>query len=661
MWRGFPCLVFFLILVLSGVRVWAQTAVELDRIVIEAPVHDSTDVSGQESIPVAPQNLPRRAVSEMLSRVAGVHILRTGMPEQASGISLRGSASSQVNVFLDDVPLGSASSEGITLNFLRAQDFAHVKIYKSFAPAEFGAQAIGGVVQLTPQKIKPGHGAEVSIGAGSYGTADASVGWRYGARQHELALGFDYHRTSGDFTFLDNNGTPLNSADDLKTRRRNNAQQSLHPHLLWQYHFDDHLTLKLAQHFFRVDHGVPGLENFQSQTANRSLTEWLGQVSLIKKSEGSSDPRWKNTLYHRFIKSQFSDLAGEIGLGAGQDNDNTTAIFGDRFFVNYNLGRHVSLKPQVEYGFERFVPRDYLAASPVGSASKRQTIGFSLEPHFEFFAKRFEADLLLWSGHVFYNINNNDPSLVGAGTFFSSKVEHPLTAMVSLRYRLWRDLFLKGSAGRSMRLPLFSELFGDQGFVLGNTQLTSESSLKFDLGISWQKKFSGWFDQMHLELTYFENHVQDLIQFELANGLARASNLGRARIRGVEAVLGFKFFDVFEVSPNYTWQEPRDLVSLVGGNLVGRARHEANLALDFRKKFLSVGSNLNYVDGQALDRLNTQVIRHRWRWDLNASAQLGKKFSLGLEAQNILGTQIVDAVGFPLPGRSFMGTVGARF
>jgi hypothetical protein len=33
----------------------------------------------------------------------------------------------------------------------------------------------------------------------------------------------------------------------------------------------------------------------------------------------------------------------------------------------------------------------------------------------------------------------------------------------------------------------------------------------------------------------------------------------------------------------------------------------------------------------------------------------------GLELKNITGTQIVDAVGFPLPGRSIFGRIDVNF
>lgn len=659
--RLFYCLTSVLGMVVYPQCVQAETVVEIDRIVIEAPRDNESKVSGHELIKVTSQVPVQSTAADVVSQLAGVHVLRYGGLEQATSISIRGSGSSQVTVFFDGVPLTNASQEGITLGLINAGDLSRIEVYRSFAPAEYGAQAIGGVVSLASKNILPGHHAQVGVAGGSFGTLQTTSAWQRGGKKNDMALGFNYRRTGGDFTFSDNNGTPLNPADDRKTRRQNNAQQIVQPHFRWQHRFSDGMRLNVSQHFFRVDHGVPGLENFQSRTANRSLSEWLGQFTLSQIEKKTDHFSWKNTVYHRLFKSQFSDPNGEIGLGAGQDNDNLTLVFGDRISGKFFPCKIFSLVPQAEYVFEYFSPRDYLAASPTGSASRRQQINFSLEPHTSFFSGRFHLDGLFWSGHAFYNINNDDPSLAAAGTFFSGKIEHPLTATMAVRYKIWDNLFIKGSASRTVRLPQFNELFGDQGYVLGNPQLSSEKSIKFDAGLSWQKDFAFWLRQWRWEIAYFENHVDNLIQFELANGLARANNLGKARIRGVEAVSKLKLFDFLELSQNYTWQLPRDLVSGVNGKLVGRPEHEANFVAGFKKGPFFVSTNLNYIDKQYLDRLNTQVVRHRSRWDAHVSYKFRKKINLGLDAKNILGTQIVDAVGFPLPGRSFMGNVEVRF
>jgi hypothetical protein len=42
-------------------------------------------------------------------------------------------------------------------------------------------------------------------------------------------------------------------------------------------------------------------------------------------------------------------------------------------------------------------------------------------------------------------------------------------------------------------------------------------------------------------------------------------------------------------------------------------------------------------------------------------SSLGKRFKFTFEVKNLTNNQIADFRGFPLPGRSYFGTVEARF
>ncbi|MBF0107283.1 MAG: TonB-dependent receptor, partial [Deltaproteobacteria bacterium] len=368
-----------------------------------------------------------------------------------------------------------------------------------------------------------------------------------------------------------------------------------------------------------------------------------------------------NNMYLRWVKSQFADPQGEIGLGATQDNDNNTVVFGDRLIWQTDFGKHFVLKKGAAYIHEWFLPQDYDASSPIGSASKRQQINFFLEPHFYLFDDKFTLSLLGESLNSFYNINNNDPSLATPGTFFSDRTENQFAATAYAKYRLPGDLNAKASLGRVVRLPRFIEMFGDQGNVVGNPALSSEKGIKFDLGFIWSRKFKGHvIRQATVEADYFESHLDDLIQFEMAAGYARAANIGKARIRGFELLVSGKIWKYFDCSANYTLQQAVDLAAS-GNDLVGRPRHELNTGVEFATGAFTAAADVNYTDGQYLDALNTQRINNRLLLNLNASYLIKEKYRISLEAKNLTNSQIVDAVGFPLPGRSFFGRVGAFF
>lgn len=654
----------FILLILWPWRVGAQETpvVEIDKIVIVESVEgDETAQKPATVIPIKDTSAKSASVADVVNQASGVHIRRFGGLEEATSISIRGSSHEQVQVIYDGVPLETASGEGLGLAQIPVSSLSKIEIYKSFTPSELGGGAVGGVVHLKSRAVEKGVRQRYGFGLGSFFTFDALAEFSRGGRDHDVILGIDSRRTRGNFTFLDDNGTPLNPADDQRVARQNNHHQRFHPYLKWHHRFDTKTDLSWTHHVFRSDGGVPGLGTFQSQNASLSQTEWLSSLKINRKGYFDGKARWQNNLYWRVIKSQFSDPLGEIGLGAAQDNDNRTFVLGDRFVWSTDFTPRFLLNKGVEYVFERFVPKDYASADPLGSESTRQQVNLFVEPEILFFENRLSLTLQGQSLNAFYNINNDDPSLAAPGTFFSGRSENDFSVFWGLRYHPGQNFTLKASAGRAVRLPRFFELFGDQGNVLGNAQLASEKSLKFDGGILWSQDFKErFFDRLQFEAGYFESHVDDLIQFEVASGFARASNIGKARIRGVEFVALTDFARHFSVSANYTLQWAEDRAVQPGNFLVGRPLHGANMRASFERKNLNAGLSFNFIDDQYLDALNTQRVDNRLIMNFDAGYLFKKRYRFSLEARNITDSQVVDAVGFPLPGRSFLGRVDVK-
>lgn len=636
-----------------------DTVVEIDKIVIVAP-EEQKGVS-EENVQVQSHSQSVQNIPEVIRRVAGVHISQFGGLEAATAVSIRGSTANQVNLFIDGVPLATASQQGVGLEHFFLSDFDKIQIFKGFSPVSFGAQAVGGVINLQSKKIEEGFHHRYYLGFGSFLTGQAGAELSFGSEQNQFLLQMNYLRTKGNFSFLDNNGTPLNPNDDQKIKRQNNESQTIAPALKWIHQFDDSTKLTLSQYFFRVDHGVPGLENFQSQTANRSLTEWLGQLQIEKQGLWQEKFTWQDQVYWRVIKSQFSDLGGEIGLGAGQDNDNQTLILGNRFSGLFHLQENFEITTQIESVFESFLPKDYLAIDSIGSRSKRYQLNFSTSAEWQVIPDKLTLQPQVSSINSFYNINNDDPSLNASGNFFSKRTEKTYSANLNAQYHIHPDWILQTSFGRAVRLPLFTEMFGDQGFVLGNPQLVSEKSYKGDFGVIWQKDLQGFLEKLYANVNIFGSLVSDLIQFELANGLARAGNLGEASVYGFEVIGNIKFGQYFEWDQNYTFQRAKDQSRNPGNFLIGRPEHEYNSTFSFYQKPFYLAAHVNWIDNKYLDTLNTQRIDLRLNLGAQASYEFKEKMLFSLEVKNITDSQIVDAVGFPLPGRSVFGRVEVRF
>jgi len=113
------------------------------------------------------------------------------------------------------------------------------------------------------------------------------------------------------------------------------------------------------------------------------------------------------------------------------------------------------------------------------------------------------------------------------------------------------------------------------------------------------------------------------------------------------------------VNGNYTYQRAKDRGT--GNVLIGRPVHQVNAEVKGTKGPFQAGLSVNFVHQQYLDSLNTQVVNHRLIMNAQAGYFYKEKVRFGAEVRNVTNSQVVDSVGFPLPGRSYFGRVDVYF
>ena len=124
-----------------------ETVVVATPAVDETPREDraaSASVITQDRTPRAAESVP-----QLLSEQAGVIVTRLGGMGSTATISLRGSTANQVLVYVDGVPLNTATGGGVDLGAIPIGDVERIEIYRGMSPIAFGASAIGGVVSIT--------------------------------------------------------------------------------------------------------------------------------------------------------------------------------------------------------------------------------------------------------------------------------------------------------------------------------------------------------------------------------------------------------------------------------------------------------------------------------------------------------------------------------
>lgn len=594
----------------------------------------------------------RRAdLPEILEQAGGVQIRRYGGLDTFATVSIRGSTTEQVDVYLDGLPLSQGLGGVVNIAAIPTDQIERIEIYKGSAPAWFGTSSIGGVVNLVTKKTAEGKSrtTKTSQSYGSFDTCESSL--THGQRfQHwNYDAGYTFERSRGDFTYLNNNGTSFNTADDRILERINN-EFARHNVFLKYGRSVGPLHLRIHNRFLREDRGIPGLANLISRLADLSTTRNEFSVDLEKEN---IRPGWDVRLmpFFQYQKVQFSDPAGEIGLGL-QNTDDDTVRYGVSLRNQILAGRRQRLQVLAEYRGEQFLPEDFSGAA-TALRSVRNHVSLGLEDAIFLFGDRLVLTPSVRTENVWNRSSAVSPSY------------HPVSGKMGILYRPLsghEKLTVKSNAARSYRVPNFSELFGNTGSIIGNPALKPESGWNADAGVLADLQTLARLPfPARLEVSYYFSQIGNLIQLlQTSQFTVTPQNLTRARIHGIETVFSCSPVSFLKLDANYTFQRATDASGLPGLNgkfLPGRPRHDAGARATVHAGPGRLFSEIDFIGGNFLDTQNLVEINRRLLWNAGASVRFLKRFIASVDAKNLLNQRVSDVVGFPLPGRSFYGKV----
>ncbi len=652
----------------------------------------SEDSTGFVTV-IRPDDLPSQVVSipEVLDQSAGITVKQYGGLGSFSTVSIRGSSSDQVVVYLDGILLNSANSGSVNLADIPLDNVEKIEVYRGTSPAKFAASGIGGVVNIITKKARQSVSANLNYSFGSFSTHKASASFARRLDKLNYALFFNRTQSKGNFEYKDNKGTEYNRDDDEWVHRKNNRFHSENFLIKGGYDFLNGYKVDASFNFFNKKQGIPGIANFQSRDAGLETLRSLSQVKLSKQGLFISDLDAELFLSHSYQRQKFKDLKGEIGLGQ-QNNREETENIKARMLFTWFPGKSQIVTFLCEGSEEIFQSRDSFASLGdedstirVGylygftekakkqkniknrsDEQKRYAYALGLEDEIYFFNER-----LLLSPSIKYNYYYDD---FGGKVPFSSMAisnsqnssEFHVTRKIGAVVKVCRWLELKGNAGKYFRMPKLYELFGDRGGVVGNTDLKPEESFNWDAGFSIRLDAPfKWIKSSTFEYSYFNNEVDDLILFmQNSQRTSVARNISKAEIEGHEFFWRILFFWPIIISGNYTIQDTKDKSDIAywkGNQLPGRPEFELFNRVEVFSEHFRLFHEFEYMDESYLDRANVRKINDRFFHHAGVSFSPKKELTITFEVKNILDENEEDVIGYPLPGRAFYGTIDVKF
>lgn len=629
------------------------------RRVDTVPPHERTSASVTV---IDRDDIPDRVLTldSVLERDAGVDIRTYGAPGSRSEISIRGSTTDQVTVYLDGIPLTAGGSGISGLESIPVGQLERIELYRGSAPGSFGSGAIGGVVNIETTPPGEDNVVGVSTSYGSFGANHQSLSARFGIGAYDyLSLSADRRAGENDFKYLDDRGTILDSSDDGWETRENADFESYSLTGSWRHQFD-RSRADMSLQMQTSDRGVSGLGRRPALSARHEHDTLRWQMCYELPGHFSVQGWVSNE------QRAFFDPDDEAGRRGRQDTETTIGYQGVQAHLQQVYGPIIN-HIRTELRRETYEASDAFQ-SDITLPSRRIYAGAGYEGEIMLAGDAMWIEPRLHYARISDRIQDVGWFIGSVSDSLRSQDRDILTASLGWRYRVREHLTIRANAGSYRRAPDFNELFGDTGDVVGNSDLVSEQSTNLDAGFHFERAMLP-FDT---DMTVFYRYARDLIQRRHYGDFVISENIGKAQVTGVELLADGRYtWRNLALRGSAAWQQAlnkSDATAFRKDRYYDKYlpyhpvwQADATVALDI---FRSLRATWRISHESELFRgpsnLDEEMIPARTLHDCSLDCSLTESATMRFDIENIADNRYVDRWGYPKPGRAWYVTVSMQ-
>jgi vitamin B12 transporter len=536
---------------------------------------DLTVIGGDEILRSGAQSL-----TELLQRQPGVEITMNGGPGSTSGAFIRGANRGQTLVLIDGLRVGSSSVGATSLEAIPLDQIERIEILRGPASSLYGADAIGGVIQVFTKHAVGGTWLpSAAAGYGTYDTRNASAGLAGALGPLRFSLQAGGTRSSGFNAIVSPGNFSYNGDTD------GYATQNVGLNAVLPWADGQEVAVQYFQN--RLNNQFDGGLSFDDRTIT-TLEAW----SVV--SRNRLGERWTSIL-----------TAGE-----GSDDSVSQTGFGDFPFKTtqrqYLWQNDLSLPlGALSVILER--REEHPATDTAFAVTDRNTNSVTGVYQLRYDAFALQA-----------NLRHDNSSQYGGET----------TGGIALGYRISPAWRVTAGYSTGFKAPSFNDLYYP---FFSNPNLVPETARNAELGAYWTSSHGDV--RWEARAIGFYNRIDDLIVFECdANFNCLPQNVQRATLKGVTLGLDATWRDT-RVQGSLDLQNPKD--DATGNLLPRRAKQHGALQLQQQVGPVQLGveyvaSSLRYDDAANLVKMGGYGIVN-----LTAQWPFAKGWSLLLRGNNV--------------------------
>lgn len=538
---------------------------------------------------------PADSVAELLEYIGGVDVRQRSLHGVQADVSIRGGSYEQTLVLLNGISLSNPQTGHHNMDIpVNLSDIERIEIIKGPSARVYGANAMAGVINIITRKQQtPAVSAQLKVGEYDYTAEALQANFTSGIWNNRLAVAQQY--ASG---FAADEPTGFNLKTVNYTGNGNIGVQELE--LGISYTDKD---FGASRFYFNAPYQIEHTKSAVSYLAanlHHGIINWRPQIS------------W---LHHQ-----------DLYTSAYGSNDSDT----DKYTLQVT-GDCATAWGQSSFGASS--EREYLDSSNMGNHHRHS---YSL-----LFNHKFAV---------------TDTLTLGAGTsavYYSAwGWEYLPGAEVS--YALTRQLQWFASAGKSFRIPTYTEMFYTIGNI-GDPDLKAEKAWTWESGLLWQAK------QISANLSVFRQDSDDLIDWSRTPGTPtwQVRNVAKCTTTGME--FGFDIKQPLKTIPllgrinvNYTYLDhDADSGGMEYKYILDSLRHQlqGTVYLDWHHLLSHV---IKVRIEERMSGESNVVVDSKLIYSVTEQCELS------IEGNNIFDQEYIESGDTPLPGRWIMAGINMR-
>ena len=655
-------------------------------------------------------------LSEALQKLPGMKLRESGGVGSDMQLMLDGFTGKNVKVFIDGVPQEGAGT-AFDLNNIPVNFAERIEVYKGVVPVGFGTDAMGGVINIVTNRQKRNWFLDASYSYGSFNTHKSYVnfgqtfknGFIYEVNAFQNYSDNNYYINNWVEEFNHNDNSSM--SDESVIHRVKRFNDTFHNEAVVgkigvvDKSWADRLLFSMTySHFYKeIQNGVRQEIVFGEK--HRHGYSWVPSVEYRKRNlftkgldivatanynhnltTNVDTAMWKYNWYGDRIPQK---TAGEQ---SHQYSDQKNTNWNATFTAAYRIGDiHSFTFNNVFSAFQRtgrnlIEANSLLADYDVPTKTHKNVAGLSyrLMPSEQ------------WNLSVFgkyYNSYSKGPVQVGDNNAGNEEIVSQSVSSLGYgaagTYFLLKDIQLKLSYEKALRMPSTQELFGDGDLEAGQSNLKPERSDNINLNVSYNKQLGK--HGLYAEGGLIYRNTHDYIKRDIATGsggvnYGKYTNHGKVETKGFNVSLRYSYSRWFNIGGTFNDLNTRDKEkkraagsgqnALTYGQRIPNipymyANFDANFYwhnLFAKGNVLNLGWDCFYqhdfpLHWEAFGDASTKI-RVPEQFSHNISLGYSMKngrYNLSFECRNITDTKLYDNYSLQKAGRAFYGKVRVYF